>query len=215
VTGDSTIKRDRLVTQLKERGIKHTGVLAAMRTVPRECFVEEALRAKAYSDSPLPIGESQTISQPLIVAVMTHLLRPTPRTRVLEVGTGSGYQAAILAEIVAELVTIEIVPALAERARAKLLDLGYRNVACHEGDGAAGWPQRAPYDGIIVTAAAPTIPPALLEQLAKGGRLVAPLGADSFSQYLVLIERDQTGELHQRNLFPVAFVPLTGGRGAT
>jgi protein-L-isoaspartate(D-aspartate) O-methyltransferase len=183
----------------------------AMLRVPRERFVPPDLWPHAHDNRPLPIGHGQTISQPLIVAVMTHLLRLAPGARVLDVGTGSGYQTAILAELVAEVVTIEVVEPLARDARARLEALGYGNIEYHVGDGAAGWAPRAPYDGILVSAAAPTIPPALLEQLRPGGRLVIPLGPDPLSQELVLIEKDQAGSTEQRALFPVAFVPLTGG----
>jgi protein-L-isoaspartate(D-aspartate) O-methyltransferase len=188
-------------------------VVAALAKVPREAFVPPDLAARAYDNRPLPIGHGQTISQPLIVAVMTHLLRLRPEARVLEVGTGSGYQTAILAELAREVVTIEVVAALAADAEAKLRALGYRNVACRVGDGAEGWPEQAPFDGIMVTAAAPGIPPPLLDQLAPGGRLVLPLGRDPLSQELLLIEKDAGGALHERHLFPVAFVPLTGGTG--
>ena len=183
-------------------------VLEAMLRVPRERFVPPDLKAQAYDNRPLPIGHDQTISQPLIVAVMTHLLRLRRDARVLEVGTGSGYQCAILAELAAEVVTIEVIAALASDARAKLEALGYHHIEFHVGDGAAGWPARAPYDAILVTAAAPSIPPALIEQLKPGGRLVIPIGGSSFNQDLVLVEKDQSGDSHRRTLFPVAFVPL-------
>lgn len=183
----------------------------AMLRVPRERFLPPELWPHAHDNRPLPIGHGQTISQPLIVAVMTQLLRLDPSSRVLEVGTGSGYQTAILAELAAEVVTVEVVEALAADAKARLEALGYRNVEFHIGDGAAGWAPRAPYDGILVTAATPGVPPALLEQLKPGGRLVIPLGRDPLSQELVLVEKDQAGDTEQRALFPVAFVPLTGG----
>jgi protein-L-isoaspartate(D-aspartate) O-methyltransferase len=171
----------------------------AMLRVPRERFLPPELWPHAHDN------------QPLIVAVMTQLLRLDPSSRVLEVGTGSGYQTAILAELAAEVVTVEVVEALAADAKARLEALGYRNVEFHIGDGAAGWAPRAPYDGILVTAATPGVPPALLEQLKPGGRLVIPLGRDTLSQELVLVEKDQAGNTEQRALFPVAFVPLTGG----
>jgi protein-L-isoaspartate(D-aspartate) O-methyltransferase len=185
----------------------------AMLRVPRERFVPPDLWPHAHDNRPLPIGHGQTISQPLIVAVMTHLLRLEAASRVLEIGTGSGYQTTVLAELAAEVVTVEVVEALAAEAKARLEALGYRNVEYHIGDGAAGWAPRAPYDAILVTAATPTIPPALVEQLEPGGRLVIPLGRDPLSQELVLVEKDQAGSIEQRALFPVAFVPLTGGRG--
>jgi protein-L-isoaspartate(D-aspartate) O-methyltransferase len=186
----------------------------AMIRVPRERFVPPDLRPHAHDNRPLPIGHGQTISQPLIVAVMTHLLQSRPESRVLEIGTGSGYQTAILAELAAEVVTVEVVAPLAADAHARLDAMGYRNIELRVGDGAAGWPARAPYDGILVTAAAPAIPPALLDQLKPGGRLVIPLGRDPLSQELVLVEKDATGKDHQRSLFPVAFVPLRSGRPA-
>lgn len=187
-------------------------VLAAMARVPRERFVSPDLAERAYDNRPLPIGHGQTISQPLIVAVMTHLLRLEPTSRVLEIGTGCGYQTAILAELAAEVVTIEVVEALALEARARLEALGYRNITFLIGDGAAGCPERAPFDAILVTAAARTIPKALLEQLAPGGRLVIPLGGDPLSQDLVLVEKDRAGRVRERTLFPVAFVPLCSRR---
>ena len=188
-------------------------VLAAMRRVPRELFVPEANRALAFGDHPLPIGHHQTISQPFIVAFMTDLLDVRPDHRVLEVGTGCGYQAAVLAELAQRVETIEVVPELARRARATLLDLGYRNIVVHEGDGHAGLPDLAPFDRIIVTAAPAAVPPALLEQLAPNGRLVIPVGAH-FDQHLSIIDKDEAGRLHERRTIGVAFVPLTGGSDA-
>jgi protein-L-isoaspartate(D-aspartate) O-methyltransferase len=187
-------------------------VIQALAKVPRDQFVPAHLAARAYDNRPLPIGHGQTISQPLIVAVMTHLLRLGPQARALEVGTGSGYQTAILAELAKEVVTIEVVEALAASAAAKLRALGYDNVECRTGDGAAGCPERAPFDGIMVTAAARAIPPALIDQLAPGGRLVIPIGGDPLTQNLFVVEKDREGCAHQRRLFPVAFVPLTGAR---
>ena len=188
-------------------------VLAAMRRVPRELFVPNENRALAYSDHPLPIGHGQTISQPFIVAFMTDLLDLQPGHRVLEVGTGCGYQAAVLAELAAAVETIEVVPELARRARAMLEELGYPNIVVHEGDGHAGLPDRAPFDRIIVTAAPAEVPPALLEQLAANGRLVIPVG-ERFGQELIIIDKDEAGGLHQRRTIGVAFVPLTGGEPA-
>lgn len=184
-------------------------VLAALRRVPRERFVPDENRALAYGDHPLPIGHDQTISQPFIVAFMTDLLDVQPGHRVLEVGTGCGYQAAVLAELAGEVQTIEVVPALARRARATLLDLGYRNVVVHEGDGHAGLPDQAPFDRIIVTAAPDRVPRALTEQLAPGGRLVIPVGS-RFAQELLLVDKDKDGHLHERRTIGVAFVPLVG-----
>jgi protein-L-isoaspartate(D-aspartate) O-methyltransferase len=185
-------------------------VLEALAKVPREQFVPVDLSARAYDNRPLPIGHGQTISQPLIVAVMTHLLHLRPEARVLEVGTGSGYQTAILAELARDVMTIEVVEDLAAAAKSKLEALGYRNIEYRHGDGAAGCPERAPFDGIMVTAAARTIPPALIEQLASRGRLVIPIGSDPLGQDLVLVQKDAHGEVRQQRVFPVAFVPLVG-----
>lgn len=203
---------------LHARGCRHAlgrehideRVLAAMRRVPRERFVPDENRSFAYGDHPLPIGHGQTISQPFIVAFMTDLLDLEPDHRVLEVGTGCGYQAAVLAELARQVQTIEVVPELARRARATLLDLGYRNVVVHEGDGHAGLPDLAPFDRIIVTAAPDRVPPALVEQLAPGGRLVIPVGS-RFAQELLLLDKDEAGGLHERRTIGVAFVPLVGG----
>jgi protein-L-isoaspartate(D-aspartate) O-methyltransferase len=188
-------------------------VLAAMRRVPRELFVPEANRALAYGDHPLPIGQGQTISQPFIVAFMTDLLDVQPGHRVLEVGTGCGYQAAVLAELADAVETIEVVPELARRARATLQDLGYRNIVVHEGDGQAGLPDKAPFDRIIVTAAPVEVPEALLEQLAPNGRLVIPVGS-RYDQALLLVDKDAEGRVHERRTIGVAFVPLVGGEPA-
>ena len=186
-------------------------VLDALGKVPRERFVPPGQQAFAYENRPLPIGHDQTISQPLVVAMMTHLLRVEPESRVLEIGTGCGYQTAILAELARTVVSIEILAPLAERARATLDELGYRNVELKVGDGAAGWPALAPYDRILVTAAPGAVPGALLEQLKPRGRMIIPLGADRAAQDLALIEKDEAGRVSERRLFPVAFVPLTGG----
>lgn len=195
-------------------------VRQALLKVPREHFVPEHQRAQAYDNRPLPIGHDQTISQPFVVAVMTHHLRLAADARVLEVGTGSGYQTALLAELASEVVTIEVVEPLAARARDLLERLGYPNVVFRTGDGAAGAPELAPFDGIVVTAAARSVPKTLVEQLAPGGRMVIPAeeaGSSNFfmkrlshGQDLLLVEKDATGEVSRRALFPVAFVPLTG-----
>ena len=185
-------------------------VLDALARVPREQFVPAELAAHAYDNRPLPIGHGQTISQPLIVAMMTHLLRLQPASRVLEVGTGSGYQTAILAELAKEVVTIEVVAALGAAAEARLRALGYDQIEFRTGDGATGCPERAPFDAILVTAAARSVPQALIDQLAPGGRLVIPIGADPLAQDLFLLEKDLQAGVRQRRLFPVAFVPLTG-----
>jgi protein-L-isoaspartate(D-aspartate) O-methyltransferase len=204
--------RERLVTRgLAPAGIDDSATLAAMRSVPRHQFVPKEHRALAYEDIPLPIGHGQTISQPTVVALMTQLIRPRAGKRVLEVGTGSGYQAAVLAKTGCRVWTIEIFRALAEEARARLARLGYSSVAVRHGDGYAGWPEEAPFDAIVVTAAADSIPPALLDQLAPAGRLVMPVGDELTYQELVLVEKDATGRLTSRQLFPVRFVPLLRG----
>ncbi len=204
------LKRRRLAmvaTQIESRGIVDTRVLEALRQVPRHRFVPGAFQNEAYDDRPLPIGHRQTISQPYIVALMTELIGPQPEMRVLEVGTGSGYQAAVLAETTKEVFTIEIVPELAQQAAALLAELGHSNVHVRAGDGFDGWPEQAPFDAIVVTAAPAVIPQPLLDQLAPGGRLVIPLGTDS--QDLVLVERTPDG-FRRRTITPVRFVPMTG-----
>lgn len=194
-------------TQIRERGITDGNVLRAMRRVPRHRFVPDQLAREAYRDSPLPIGLGQTISQPYIVAYMTEIARVSKKSKVLEIGTGSGYQAAILGEIAREVYTIEIVPELAERS-AKLLDeLGYENVNVKHGNGYLGWPEHAPFDAIVVTAAPPEVPQALVEQLAVGGRMVIPVGTDQ--QEMMIISRNRRGVTERRTI-PVRFVPMTG-----
>jgi len=187
-------------------------VIAAMDRVERHEFVPEALRALAYEDRPLPIGYGQTISQPYIVALMTDLLELMPGDRVLEIGTGSGYQAAVLAELGLEVYSIEIVPELGDEAAARLDRLGYDKVATRVGDGYYGWPERALFDGLVVTAAAGHVPPPLIEQLKPGGRMVIPVGEPFRVQHLVLITKAADGTLRSRQLLPVRFVPLTGRR---
>jgi len=184
-------------------------VLDVLRRVPRHAFVPEGLRERAYEDEPLPIGYGQTISQPYIVGLMTDVLRLTRGDRVLEIGTGSGYQAAVLAELGAQVFTIEIVPALAQQAAARLPALGYGAVRVRQGDGYYGWPEAAPFDAIIVTAAVPQVPPPLLEQLKPGGRMLLPLGAAFLLQELVLIEKLTDRTVRTTALLPVAFVPFT------
>jgi protein-L-isoaspartate(D-aspartate) O-methyltransferase len=204
--------RERLVAeQVAPQGVTDSLTLAAMRTVPRHEFVPEDQRAWAYADTPLPIGHEQTISQPTVVALMTQLIRPRPGLRVLEVGTGSGYQAAVLAATGARVWTIEIIRALADQARARLRRLGYRDVRVRHGDGYAGWPDAAPFDAIVVTAGADSIPPPLIDQLAPGGRLVMPVGDPWTDQRLVLLEKDASGRIASRDLLPVRFVPLLHG----
>ena len=186
-------------------------VLDAMRKVPRHLFVPEAVRAEAYANRPLPIGHEQTISQPYIVALMTHLLEVEPGHRVLEIGTGSGYQAAVLAELAASVHSIEIVEPLARDSAALLARLGYKNVTVRAGDGYAGWPEAAPFDRIIVTAGAPHIPEPLVEQLKPGGRMVIPVSRGSEGEELMLVRKDKEGRVTRRALLPVRFVPLVRG----
>jgi protein-L-isoaspartate(D-aspartate) O-methyltransferase len=186
-------------------------VLAVMNTVPRHAFVSERYEDQAYDDRPLPIGHGQTISQPFIVALMTDLLEVGPDDVVLEVGTGSGYQAAVLAHLVRDVHTIEIIPELAEQAAARLQSLGYANVHTHTGDGYYGVPDPAPYDAIVVTAAAHQVPPPLIQQLKPGGRMVIPVGGGFALQHLMLVEKDADGGVRTRQTLPVRFVPLTRG----
>ena len=192
--------------QIEARGIHHPGVLRAMRDTPRERFVPPSEREHAYDDGPLSIGYGQTISQPYIVASMTQLLDPKPGDRVLEIGTGSGYQAAILSPLVRQVYTVEIVEPLARSARELLTELGYKNITVRCTNGWMGWPELAPFDRIILTAAPPDLPPALIQQLRLGGRLVAPVG-ESW-QELIVVDKDPMGTLHRRTEYPVAFVPM-------
>lgn len=185
-------------------------VMDIMAKVPRHEFVPLTEKAYAYENRPLPIGYGQTISQPYIVALMTDLLRPGKNDAVLEIGTGSGYQAAILSELVKNVYTIEIIRALGEQAAARLGRLGYKNVMARVGDGYYGWSEHAPFDGIVVTAAVGHIPPPLIQQLKPGGRMVIPVGSQFLIQQLVLVEKDQKGEIKTRQVLPVRFVPLTG-----
>ena len=184
----------------------------AMSRVPRHEFVPRWDQPYSYENRPLSIGQGQTISQPYIVAAMTQMLRPRKDMRVLEVGTGCGYQAAVLAECVAEVWTVERIPELAEAAAARLERLGYANVHVKAGDGAIGWPEHAPYDGILVTAAAGRIPAALVDQLALGGRMVIPVGVGRYEQVLTLVTRNEDGEISEERGLPVAFVPLITGK---
>ena len=193
--------------QLRPRGIDDPRVLRVMAKVPREKFVAKELEKSAYEDRPLPIGFGQTISQPYIVAFMTQALKPKPADRVLEIGTGSGYQAAILGELVAEVYTIEIVRPLAQRAATVLNALGYKNVLVKGGDGYKGWPEHAPFDAIIVTAAPDHVPQPLIEQLKEGGRMVIPVGK-TFAQQLKVLEK-RAGAVKETAVIPVKFVPLT------
>lgn len=205
---DARRRTNMVETQIAARGVRDPRVLAAMRKVPRHLFVEPAERARAYEDHPLPIAGSQTISQPYIVALMTELLALPEKARVLEIGTGSGYQSAVLGEIASEVYSIEILPELARAAAGKLAELGYTNITVREGDGYRGWPEHAPFDGIIVTAAPESIPQPLLEQLAPGGRMVIPVGG--FFQELKVFTRGPDGRITEQSIIPVRFVPMTG-----
>jgi len=198
--------------QLAARDITNQEVLTAMRGVPRHLFVPAAMRVLAYGDHPVPIGYSQTISQPYIVAFMTQLLEPAKSHRVLEIGTGSGYQAAVLSLLVREVVSLEIVPELARSSSDTLAKLGYKNVTVHHADGYKGWPAGAPYDRIIVTAAPPELPQTLVDQLARGGRLVAPVGKGSWSQELIVLDKAMDGSTRRRSALPVRFVPMVPGK---
>jgi protein-L-isoaspartate(D-aspartate) O-methyltransferase len=198
-------------SQIVARGVSDRAVLDAMLAVPRHEFMPERVRLTAYGDHPLPIGHGQTISQPYIVAYMTERLELELGDSVLEVGSGSAYQAAVLAEVASDVCTIEIIPALAEHTDETLTRLGYDSVKRRQGDGYHGWPEEAPFNAIIVTAAASHVPPPLVEQLAPGGRLLVPVGDTPWSQNLVLVTKDDEGEIRTRTLLPVRFVPLTGG----
>jgi protein-L-isoaspartate(D-aspartate) O-methyltransferase len=203
-------KRQEMVTnQIAARGIQDPLTLKAMEEVERHRFVPREGIAMAYADRPLPIGHGQTISQPFIVGYMTEMVRPQKDHRVLEIGAGSGYQAAVLAEIVDQVYTVEIIEALADRSKNLLSELGYENVHVRHADGYYGWPEEAPFDAIVVTAATEHIPPPLLEQLKKGGRMIVPVGSPLRTQQLMLIEKDQEGNISTRALMPVRFVPFT------
>jgi protein-L-isoaspartate(D-aspartate) O-methyltransferase len=202
-------RRARMVeTQIVARGVRDPRVLEAMRDVPRHLFVDASQRAEAYEDHPLPIAGHQTISQPYIVALMTELLDLQPGETVLEIGTGSGYQSAVLARLARQVYSIEIVPELAHEAGERLQRLGYTNVTVREGDGYRGWPEHAPFDGIIVTAAPERIPEPLLDQLAPNGRMVIPVGG--FFQELKVFHKDANGKVTEKDVLPVRFVPMTG-----
>ncbi|MBI1356415.1 MAG: protein-L-isoaspartate(D-aspartate) O-methyltransferase [Acidobacteria bacterium] len=190
------------------RPVRDPRVLAAMREVPRDRFLPPSLAEQAYDDNPLPIGRGQTISQPYIVAYMSELLAVEPQHRVLEVGTGSGYQAALLSLLARRVYSIERIRPLAEAARRRLAELGYDNVEVRYGDGFEGWPEEAPFDRILVTAAPKTLPEALVEQLAPGGRLVAPVGGFEDAQTLIVVEKDEDGNVRRREDLPVRFVPM-------
>ncbi len=201
-------RNNMVADQIESRGISDPKTLNAMRAVPRHLFVPGNLQSQAYQDRPLPIGFGQTISQPYIVAYMTEIIKPKSDSRVLEVGSGSGYQAAVLAEIVEELYTVEIVPELAAQVKEKFLDLGYANVHSKTDDGYHGWEEHAPFDAIIVTAAAESIPAPLIKQLKVGGRMIIPVGSPFSVQNLILVEK-QEAKTKTRSLMPVRFVPFT------
>lgn len=204
-------ERSRMVDwQIESRAVKDPNVLSAMRTVPRHAFVRSTEQRYAYTDNPLPIGYDQTISQPYIVAFMTEALQLTRNSKVLEIGTGSGYQAAVCAEIAQEVYSIEIVEELAKISKERLKELGYRNVFTKYGDGFFGWKEHAPFDAIIGTAAAGRIPEPLIEQLKPGGIMILPYGTPRGLQYLVLVTKDKDGNISRKNVMPVRFVPMTG-----
>jgi protein-L-isoaspartate(D-aspartate) O-methyltransferase len=203
--------RERLAEEVARDGIRDSATLAAIRTVPRHEFVPPDQQVYAYLNTPLPIGQGQTISQPAVVALMTELIQPRPGRRVLEVGTGSGYQAAVLAEAGCSVWTIEIFEQLAREAGKRLKRLGYSRVQVRHGDGYLGWPEKSPFEAILVTAAADSIPPALIRQLGPGGRLVMPVGDPETDQDLVLLEKDSLGRVASRRIIPVRFVPLLRG----
>jgi protein-L-isoaspartate(D-aspartate) O-methyltransferase len=206
---DYALERAEMVSrQIASRDVRDPRVLAAMRKVPRHEFVPESEKRTAYRDTPLPIGESQTISQPYIVALMTELAQLGENHRVLEIGTGSGYQAAVLAELVDHVYSIEIEPTLARRAGQVLQKLGYDNVTLRTGDGYAGWPEHAPFDSILITAAPDHVPEPLIEQLKPGGRMVVPVGPIAATQQLRVLEKDAAGKVTSRVVAPVRFVPL-------
>jgi protein-L-isoaspartate(D-aspartate) O-methyltransferase len=219
---DFAAQRSRMVAEVeamygetkRETGLAamSSAVRAALGKVERHRFVPPAQQAMAYRNHPLPIGNGQTISQPYIVALSTDLLRPEPQDVVLEVGTGSGYQAAVLAEAVKQVYSIELIEDLGRAAAARLAELGYRNVEVRVGDGYAGWPEKGPFDGIIVTAAAPKVPPALVSQLKAGGRMVIPVGGEGWVQQLKIVTKRADGGYDERDIIPVRFVPLVPGK---
>lgn len=209
--GERITERKQLVDRyIRPEGIRDPGVLKAMLTVPRHAFVRQGDLSRAYNDHPLAIGYGQTISQPYIVAYMTQALSLDANDTVLEVGTGSGYQAAVCAEIAAEVYTVEIVEPLAESAKVRLRELGYHNVFTKAADGYFGWQEHAPFDAIIVTAAAGFVPPPLISQLKEGGRMIVPVGSPFGNQTLMLISKDKDKQIQSRRLLPVVFVPMTG-----
>ena len=212
--GSESKREEMAAVQLEARGIRDPAVLEAFRRVPRERFVPEGEVREAYGDHALPIGNGQTISQPYIVAFMTEGLHLTPESRVLEIGTGSGYQAAILAELAREVDTIELVPELAKQAQERLNRFGYDNVHVRHGDGYSGWPEKAPFDAIVVTAAAEAVPPALMEQLKEGGRMMIPLGGPDAIQELTVVTKKKGGGCATKPLMSVRFVPFHRDQGS-
>lgn len=218
--GEFVTERERMVRETIEvptdgrSRVAHPGVLEAMRAVPRHAFIPEEQRKRAHADSPLPIGHGQTISQPYIVALMTELLELTPQSKVLEIGTGSGYQAAVLAHLTPNVYSIEIIKPLAERAERTLRDQGYTEVRCCQGDGYFGWKEEAPFDAIIVTCAAGHLPPPLWEQLKPGGRMVIPIGGPFEVQRLVVVTKTPDGQRQSKTVTSVSFVPMTGDHAA-
>ena len=202
-------RRNMVRTQIRREGVSDAAVLEAMANVPRHRFVRGGLESRAYDDRPLPIGHGQTISQPYIVAYMTQHLGLKPGDKVLEIGTGSGYQAAILAELTPHVYTIEIIRALGEAARTRLARLGYKTIQCKIADGYHGWAEHAPFDAVIVTCAAGSIPPPLVRQLKPGGRMCIPVGPTGAFQRLILVAKDDKGKVKSKSLLPVVFVPLT------
>lgn len=205
-------QRERMINlQIRTKGVKDEAVLNAIRKVPRHLFVPKNRISEAYDDGPVPIGYGQTISQPFIVAYMTEIINPTKCKKVLEIGSGSGYQAAVLAEIVDSVFTIEIITELYREAKERLEKLGYHNIKIKNGDGYYGWKEYSPYDAIVVTAAADFIPPPLIEQLKDGGKMVIPIGSPFFTQTLVLVEK-KDGKIYSQNLMPVRFVPFIRGK---
>src|SRR5688500_8491304 len=205
---DFAKRREEMVKkQIEKRGVKDAATLAALRKTPRHLFVPKSIIDDAYDDRPLPIGYGQTISQPFIVAYMTEIVKPKPDHRILEIGTGSGYQAAVLAEIIKEVYTIEIVDSLGSQARNRLSQLNYKNITVKTGDGYYGWKDKSPFDAIVVTAAAEHIPPPLIEQLKEGGRMIIPVGSPFMVQQLMLVEK-KNGKARTTSLMPVRFVPF-------
>jgi protein-L-isoaspartate(D-aspartate) O-methyltransferase len=205
-------RRQMVEQQLRSRDVADERVLAAMERVPRDVFVPEEHRDRAYADAALPIGSGQTISQPYMVARICEALSLNGSERVLDVGTGSGYQAAVLAEVVKQVYSIELIESLGRTAAARLAELGYRNVEVRVGDGYQGWPEKAPFDGILVTAAAPQVPPALVAQLKTGGRMAIPVGGSDDIQYLKVLTKRADGGYDEKRVLPVRFVPLVPGK---